>query len=369
MRLAFGLLMASLTAALAVAESSAVGVLEYLLPVEEHRVIAKAVLSAVAMAGSFWGLVVASTRFRSPSGRRLVLAVVGVATPAILLGLEGLLGGGVSSLASVMAVSVALGMASFALSSSIYSQVDYVEWRRVLAEYYIVSSVGSSLLIFASLASGRPLIVAGSIAVFALLSAQHVLDMPLSFASLKVVDNFSSAVFSALHGRLDRLRVDEVLRLSSAAGVLAALKIPVIQGASYYLGEATPLVYSLGYALGVTLASTSASTLPASTAALASTLLAMYTGGSLPWLALFIVGLGYGWAVFTLVMHVLDREPKKVRIVTVSVVAWSTAASLAVFAVTSVMGISPYIPALAILVLGLMLSAAARLKNAGVRWE
>ncbi|WP_062661600.1 hypothetical protein [Aeropyrum camini] len=124
------------------------------------------------MVGSFWGLVVASTRFRSPGGRRLVLAAVGIATPASLLGLEGLLGGWLSSLASVMAVSIALGMTSFALSSSIYSQVDYVEWRRTLAEYYIVSSVGSSLLIFLSLASDIPLIVAVSIAVFAFLSAQ-----------------------------------------------------------------------------------------------------------------------------------------------------------------------------------------------------
>ncbi len=196
-----------------------------------------------------------------------------------------------------------------------------------------------------------------------------MIDMPLSFASLKVVDNFSNAVFSALHGRVERLRLDEVLRLSSAAGVLAALKIPVIQEAAYYLGEATPLVYSIGYALGVTMASTTASTLPASAAALVSTALALYVGDSLPWLALFLVGLGYGWAVFTLVMYVLDREPKKVRIATVSVLAWSVAASLAVFALTSAAGTSPYIPALAILILGLLLSAAARVKQARVRWE
>ncbi|MCE4604120.1 MAG: hypothetical protein F7B20_04045 [Aeropyrum sp.] len=358
MRIEFGLLMAALTAALTISESNAVKLLDSMIP--GHMLIAKIVMTAVTTIGSYWGLVIASSRFRSAHGRRLILLAAGIIGGVLVIVQPfGSLAGG-ASIAELIAISLLIGMSGFALSTTIYNQVDYVHWKKTLAEYYVVSVVGSSTLVLLALMTGSIVPIAAAILLAAIASSKNVTNVPIPFSSLKVLDNFATTLKSALQGRAEGLRLDEVVRLSSAVGVMASLKISAMQEASAALGELTPLVYSLGYAIGVTLAASIDSTLAASTAALLATALYIGLDSGLPWLDLSLIGMAYGWSVLALVTYVLDRAPKKVRIASVSSVFWTVTSILVVFASTITLGVNPSIPALAILGAGLIVSGLIR---------
>lgn len=359
--------MASLTALLAVAESNAVKLLDSLIP--GHELVAKIAITAVATLGSYWGLVIASSRFRSPQGRRLVLVSTGVIGFTLALAnsvLEAPLLGGFLGL---VVVSLMIGMAGFAMSTTIYNQVDYGEWRKTLAEYYIVSVVGSSALVLSSLMMSSTIPISLLLVAAALASAGSIGNTPVSFSSLKVLDNFATSVQSAFRGKVDILRLEDVILLSSSVGVLAALKLSTMQEANTALGSMTPLVYSIGYAMGVMGSATLGSTMTAPTIAVMAALATLYLGPESSWLKLVLIGAGYGWSVLSLISYVLDKAPKKVRIASVYSVAWTVVASIAVFLSTFYLGVEAATPSLAILGVGMTVSLVLRAFRSRPRWQ
>ncbi len=326
--------------------------------------LARAGLAGVAALSSVWGIALGVRKARSVSGRRKAF-IASALTVALALAASQLPEAPVPLLfASLVAAAMSLGLAGFAASNTIYNEVDYSKWRGVVALYYIASSLGGSLLGYLSkgIPYWEPLALA-SVAV-GLVAARSVRGSVLSNTSLKIIENFANAAAGL---RVAKLRPWEVVRASSLLGSLSAVKLEVAQQAAIALGGWTPVAYGASYAIGALLAYTSPSLAAASIAGITALVVAATSIGSPA--SLVAVGVAMGYASLSTVYYVIDAAPRRLRIVSIAIAAWTVLGALAVGVAHTLWGPEAGVKVgIAVATLGLIAAERARQRSGRPQW-
>ncbi|MCE4610874.1 MAG: hypothetical protein F7B17_02760 [Desulfurococcales archaeon] len=368
MRVALGLLIASATAALGIVESSLASQLREVVEMAglgaNGEVVVKGAIASAAAIMSLWGIALGARRFRGARARRvaIILSSVGVSTAMISLLWLGL--NPVTLMIVFPALGVFLGLAAFAASNTIYDDVDYTLWRNALAGYYIVSSLGSSLLLLAHIEGIALYIIPLTALVSGAMAAALAGSSPIPYTSLKVLENFATAAALGPRFRGRGFKLYEIARIASALGALSAVKLTLMVEAQGILGPTAPLVYSASYSIGVGLAALEPSLTLASLIAITSLAFTTYIDNSVISLAAVSVALGY--STLTLVYYVLDTAPRRLRVASVMTFMWTAAASAAVALLAPMLEVAPSAPALAIALIGF--AVAEKLRPRGIEW-
>ncbi len=362
MRVALGLLIASASAALGIVESSLATRLSSVAAElgfgSEGELAVKGVVAALGAIISLWGIALGARRFRSAASRRLAIVVssLGIAFASAALLWLGEAPPVVALLFPV--IGVFLGLAAFSASNTLYNDVDFREWRGALAGYYIVSSLGSSMLLLMHV-EGLALYFIPLVALASgLVAAAQAGTSPIPYTSLKVLENFADAAVRGPRAAGYGFKIYEIARAASALGALSAVKIALMAEAGEVLGPAAPLVFSASFSLGIGIAALEPSLTLASLMSIASLSAASIVRDT-P-VALAAVGVALGYSTLSLVYYVLDKAPRRLRTASVMSFLWTAAASIAVTLSSTMLDLSPALPALAIAVAGFAVAEKMR---------
>ncbi len=366
MRLALGVLIASAVASLSIVEARIAVVMDdsFLVEIVEGDIlILKGLLAAVGAFLSLWGIALGSRKFRGPQERRVAIIVSGAGIAGVTLILWKIEFTLAAGLAAFALLALFLGLAAFAASNTIYNDVDFREWRRALAGYYIASALGSSMLTLAHVEGLATIILPPVSLVSALIASSYAGSSIIPNTSLKVIENFASAAMIPRSYR--RFRLHEVVRASSLIGSLSAVKLALLSTLPIAGMESAPLLFNVSYSMGVALSVLEASLTMASLLSLAS--LVAIAVVDAPEVSLALVGLSLGYVALTTVDYVLDTAPRRLRIVSVQIFLWTAVSSIIVSLLAYYAATDPALPAIAVALSGFLIAEKVRAR--GLQWS
>ena len=271
------------------------------------------------------------------------------------------------SLAAFLIFTLFLGGLVSSFMYTIFRDIPDDQWRSSVSQFkaYTVLFQTLFLVLFKSIEAPEPYMLLLLIAPVSLVAASLVSGAPISWVTLRTLDNLIDASYGLVK---TPPRGSELIMIAMGIGGLALAKLTILKTSMQPVAELL-VPYSLGYIAGSFAASLRPSIYLAQALAVITLAASSLVSSADTGIQLVLIGAALGYSEIATILSVLEARPRSVRRAMTLITIWVAAAAFIGGLAVYMLGRPVPVVGLVLVGLGILFRIVSASRERGARWS
>lgn len=271
------------------------------------------------------------------------------------------------SLAAFLVFTLFLGGLVSSFMYTIFRDIPDDQWRISISQFkaYTVLFQTFFLILFKSIKIPEPYMLLLLTAPFSLVAASLVSGAPISWATLKALDNLIDASYGLVK---TPPRGSELIMIAMGIGGLVLAKLTILKTSTQPIAELL-VPYSLGYIAGSFTASLSPSIYLAQILAVTTLAVSSLVSPGNVGIQLVLLGAALGYSEIATILSVLEARPRSIRRTMTLITIWVAAAAFIGGLAVYMLGRPVPVVGLVLVGLGILVRIVSASRERRARWS